>query len=419
MLRKIAVALAVVAALLAAYVVLSRRKEAAELADRAAHRLPTFDDRAATGVRIESHGATWRFERKDRGWDLVAPVRDRADAGALDAVVAATHKAPILESIAAPDALEGYGLDPPAAVIAVEGVAAPPVSVGHVTPTGDGVFARLGDAKEILVLGGADAPKLAALEPGALRSGALVDLPQAGVAAIEIESAAGSVTLTRSGTSWWIEKPARLPAATNQVDRLLKAIYAAKVEEFHDEADPADPRFGLAASDTRITLHAEGGVRRIALGGVPGAGRRFVASEGRPGVLVAAPFGEAELPTRPDALRETRLTNVNRYDVAHIEYAAGTQRFAASRVDDATWKRPDGTTLPAAGVLRLLVGILEAPTSAWAAGAPTGTPTATLDYATADGAKGRVTIFGDQAVWDGLPGTRFTLARPLPGPPGS
>ena len=105
MLRRIVIAAAVVSVLVAAFVMLQRRDERFARDKRQTARLPSFDDRQVTGVVLETRMAKWRLVRKPNGWRIVAPVDDVADSRTVESLIAAAGRAPILQTIAAPDPL--------------------------------------------------------------------------------------------------------------------------------------------------------------------------------------------------------------------------------------------------------------------------------------------------------------------------
>ena len=96
MIRKIAIALAAVSLLVAALVMLRQKDESTARAKRTETRLPTFDDRQVTGLVLETRSATWRLVLAPSGWRITSPVDDVADPRAVEALIAAARRAPIV-----------------------------------------------------------------------------------------------------------------------------------------------------------------------------------------------------------------------------------------------------------------------------------------------------------------------------------
>lgn len=412
MLRRIAIALVAVGILATGLWWVGRKEDREARAERAQSRLPAFDARAVTAFTVETRSGPYRVVRAGAGWRVTAPVDDAASAAAVEAFLAAARTTPVLQALESPDALASYGLEPPVARLKVEGVDVPPLEIGDVAPAGDGLFARVPGRGGVLILKLPEGQALVAPDVGRLRDASVVDLERSGITAIDI--APGGIRLARGGDAWWIESPRRFPAAPTQVDKLLAAIFAAKVVGSDDTGSFTDPRFGLGAAALHVTLHAAGASREVVIGGEAGEGRRFLTSEGRKTVLVVETPAPSTLPVAVDALRDTRLTNVNRYAVTRFTYAAGGKRFAAAKKDEETWTSETGSTVRSDDVYALLVRLLEAPTTAWSEGTLSGSPGATLEYATASGETGRLGISGDRAAWSGLPGVWFRLGAPAP-----
>jgi hypothetical protein len=418
MVKRIGIALVLALVLAGVFLLVSRRESRATQKGRVDAQLLRFDDRAVTGFTLTVGGTAWRLVRESRGWRTVAPVEDQADAAAVDALVATAHRAPILQTIAAPDALSTYGLDPPRATLALDGPALPAIDLGNATPAGDGVFIRVAGRPGVLI---ASLPQAAAFEnpdPDRLRTIAWIDLPQSEVRAFTIARGGTALSGTRRGDGWWLDSPKPLPAAHSQVDRLLGALYAAKVVAVDDAGQGSDPRFGLGPAATRVALTTGAGTRNLVLGGDAGEGRRYATSDARRTILIVEGRSLGALPQDAAALRETRLTNVNRYAISRFEYTAGRDRFAATRAPDKTWSVEGSASVPADDVYGLLVAVLEASTSGYSEGRPVGAASGTLRYTQDDGTSGRIAFYpGAVATWDAVPGVVFRLTAPPPAVP--
>jgi hypothetical protein len=411
--RRIALAAAVVSALVAALVLLRHREDRALRAMRTMALLPDFDERQVTGLVLHAHSTTWRLARESSGWRIVTPVVDVADARSVEALIGAVRRAPIVQTLSAPDDLSSYGLEPPGLQLTLDGVTMPAIEVGTVTPTGESVFARLAGHSEVLLLGLPDATPLVELDPASLRDRSLVERPRSGLVGMVLEK--GALHLERGADGWWITSPHRFPASAARVDALLGALYGARIIGWDDLGDAADAKYGLGTGAPRVTLRSEGETQTITFGADAGKGNRFVSSEGRKSILIADVPRPALAPLDLNALRDSRLTNVNRYDVTRLVYASAGARFAASRKDEATWITDAGGTVSAERVYTLLVALLSAETVAVSDGALDGTSSATLSYVTGDGgAAGSLTFADDRATWDALPGVVFRLAAPPP-----
>ena len=374
--------------------------------------LSAFDDRLVSALTLSAPAASCRLVRQDGGWRIVAPVEDAASASGVEEILVALRRTPIVQSVPSAEPLSAFGLDPPAMRVALEGVSVPAVDIGDLVPTGDGVYARIDGRPGVVVLRLPDAAPLATAGLAQVRDAALVAVQPSAITAIDI--APGDVRLRKAGVEWWLDAPARLPASSARVEDLLASLAKGTIAAWDDDADPADAPFGLASGEG-VTLTAGERKRTIALGSPAGPGMRYALRDGRGPVLTVALPGLDLRAQGVDTLRETKLTNVNRYDVTRVAYARGADRFAAVRGGDGTWSLEGGGSVATERVLELLVGVLEVPTSSWSAGTlPSGAASAAAEYTTAGGMTGRIEVHGDRAAWSGAPGTVFRLAAALP-----
>ncbi len=416
--RRIALALVLVVGLGIAFSVLSRREEhRAREEDRKAMLL-RFDDRAVTAVVLAVGGVDWRFVPEAGGWRVAAPLNDAAGAKALTALLRACRLTAVNRVIEEPEALSAYGLDPPVAKLRLEGVHVPTLELGEVDPTGEGLFARVEGRPGILVLELPTGLPLLRPEPSALRDRALLSVSPSEVRGLVVRAGGGETRAEREPTGWWITAPRRLPASDAQVDHLLRGLAEAEVRAFEDGARPQDPGLGLGADAVEIRVATESGERILRLGATTRKGLRYATRDDRATVLALEPASLASLPLDRDALLEKRLTKVNRYLVAAFDYRAGAERFSAKREGKGPWLTDTGEALQDGSVYGFLARALEAPTTGWAEGAPTGDPAAVLEFELEGGAKDRVEFYhGMRARTASLPGLLYQLASPPPDVP--
>lgn len=418
--RKFLIVVAVLAALGAVLVVLGRRERRQQREERAEARLLQFDDRRVTGVRVTFRGTPWRFEKRPEGWRVTEPVRDAASESAVAIFVASTWRAVVSRVIEDPEDLAAYGLQPPVAKVEFEGVEVPALELGSVTPTGQGMFARVEGRPGVLVLANTltTSDILENPDPNRLRDPSLCDLHAAEVTEVDIEGPSGPVGLAREGDEWWIVRPRRLPAEASEVERLLNALEAAQVKGFLDGEPRDDPAFGLGPGAVRISLHAGSSKRRMVLGAADGEGRRVATRDDRDTILVVDASGLDSLPLDVESVMSRNLSSVNRYLVTRFSYRSAGGEFEAVKQDD-SWVTAEGESVPEDEVYGFLVKVLEIPVSGWR-DAPGGSrrPMAALDYELRDGRRGRVEFLSPtEGRLPELPDVVFRLAGTPPAVP--
>jgi hypothetical protein len=416
--KRILVLAAVVVTLIAAVFVIHHREQEQARSDRAEARLLSFGDRQVEAIVMTVDGTDWRFEPVRRGWRVMEPVVDAASADAINELIAAANRVAVTRVIDDPEALSAYGLDPPAATVRFEGVGAV-LHLGAVAPTGEGLFAAVDGRPGVLVLESTVLTVAALVQPDPhrLRDPEMFGIPRTNIAGIAASSRAGEVAVERRPDGWWITAPRVLPAADEQVDRLLDALEQAEIRGFDDRADPDSPELGLGPEAMRIDVNAGEATRRFVVGPQRGEGERLVTRDDRETVLVAHAPGFDDLSFDLQSVAARRLSRVNRYHVEGFSYRKGGESVTAKRTGD-QWASEQGTPIPDEAVYELLARILEVPVAGWSGeGSAGGPPVAALRYSLEDGTEGLIEFLpANQARVSDVDGC-FRLDGPPPAVP--
>jgi hypothetical protein len=418
MARRIGIAAALFLLLLAGFLVLRARERWRGASEREASSFLRFDDRQVTGLTVTFQGVDWKMLREASAWTIVAPLSEAADVEAVQGILRACRRATVQRVIEEPEALSSYGLDPPRARIRLEGVGLPAVDVGNEAPAGQGIFARVGGRPGVLVLDPLEGGGLLLAEPARFRDRALVRVSASEVGALEVRSRNGRLRARKEPDGWWIELPRRLPASELEVERLLRGVQTARVRDFGDGLDPRDAALGLGQGALELELETTSGRRILRFGAATEEGVRYVKRDDRATVLLVEAGSLPEIPTSVEALRERKLTKVNRYAVARFEYRRGGRTVSAARAKGGPWTGLAGERFEAGAVSEFLSKVLEAPTVGWTQAPPPGPPQAVLDFELEDGGRDRVDFYSNGTARVGsLPGVLFRVASKPPEPP--
>ena len=108
-------------------------------------RLWDLEPKDVESLTIKRKGETVRLKRADTGWELLEPVKTRADRGAVDGIVTSLATARVDREVApSPASLDEFGLKAPEAEVVVEVKGRAPLGllVGGKSPTGAWIFAK-------------------------------------------------------------------------------------------------------------------------------------------------------------------------------------------------------------------------------------------------------------------------------------
>src|SRR3984893_1307958 len=220
-----------------------------EKTESAKGRLWTVEPKDVEALTITRKDDTIKLKRSSDGWEMLEPVKTRADGGVVNEVVTGLTTARVDREIDPNPSKPGdFGLEPPAAQVALEvkGQSAPlTLAVGGKNPTGVWVYAREGSKPAVVVIGESVARDTA--RPVAdFRDKSLLAFDRKNVTAIDLDLAEGSrMTLeAEDGGKWKVARPGPYRADGDLVVDMLDKLGAARIREF--ESAPKSPAtYGL------------------------------------------------------------------------------------------------------------------------------------------------------------------------------
>lgn len=419
MARRIVLAVLFLAVASAVSMLLLRKEEKKAKDERQEERLLRFDDRKVTALDVAGRGLVARFERTQAGWRMTAPVADAVDTDALEKILQAAKRSPVLRVLRQPEALSSYGLDPAEGGLRVEADSpVPTLELGAEDPTRQGVFARVEGRPGVLLLGYPEAIVLRQIDPFRLRDPSLTGMIRAELVAATVERGGRSVRIERENGTWWITEPARIPASDPKVDALLGGLERIVPKILDDSAYPPGPELGLDPPTIRVTLESPSVRRELRFGRWDEGPVLPALRDDRETLIGLAKDALDRLPMDLVSLTDTKLSKANRYHVVAWEDESAATTVAAERTGESDW-RVDGSDVPEGVVLAYLARLIEAPVTSVAPGSRKGAASRTVRLRFEDGVEETVRLGPDRvATLDSLPGVVFHLSSEVPPPPG-
>src|SRR5499425_1957886 len=227
-----------------------------EKAESAKGRLWRVEPKDVESFTIARKDDTIKLKRVGDGWEMVEPVKTRADGGVVNDVVTNLATARVDREIEAnPTKLDDYGLEPPAAQVTldVKGQAAPlTLAVGGKNPTGVWVYAREGSKPAVVVVGESVARDTT--RPVAdFRDKTLLAFDRKNVTAVDLDLEGSRMTLeAEEGGKWKIARPGPYRADGDLVSDMLDRLSAARIREF--ESAPKPPATYGLDKPSRVTI---------------------------------------------------------------------------------------------------------------------------------------------------------------------
>jgi len=198
-----------------------------------------------TGLSIIYTNQTIECIKKGDDWFLKTPVRGRGNAAAVERIVALLETMDWEERITTEQrrarelTLGDYGLASPRVTIAVDTAGRrEKLFLGDAVPLGSGTYARHGASDAVLTIpADIDAALPASIE--VLRDRAVFRGAPESTVRLELQRlGAGFIQLVRKETGWMFQQPLSAYADSAEVQQLLEALYALRIDSFFWDVRP-------------------------------------------------------------------------------------------------------------------------------------------------------------------------------------
>lgn len=317
---------------------------AREKKDSVKGRLWEVEPKDVESLTVKRKGETVRIRRTDTGWELLEPVKTRADRGAVDGIVTTLVTARVDREVAAtPGKLDEFGLAPPEIEVTLEVKGRAPLALllGAKSPTGAWLFAKESGKPAVVALSEVVARDLA--KPVTeLRDRTVLAFDRKGVGQVDLQLSGETLTLeSAEAGKWRLTKPRVLPADPDVVADFLEKLDGAKAKEFVEDAPRSLAPYGLD-HPTTVTLWIGKDKERASrslLFGREDKGKKgvYVVRSGEPGVMLVGEELWAAVPKTMGVLRD-KVVLAYQYDkVSRVELAGPRGPLTLER-DGIGWK---------------------------------------------------------------------------------
>ncbi|HEV8438878.1 MAG TPA: DUF4340 domain-containing protein [Methylomirabilota bacterium] len=318
---------------------------AREKAESAKGRLWTVEPKDVEAVTIKRQSDTIQLKRVEGGWDMLEPVKTRADRGTVDDVVTSLVTVRADREIDPnPAKPADFGLDPAAAELRlqVKGRKDPLVlAVGTKSPTGAWVYAREAGKPAVVTVSelvGRDTSRPVA----DFRDKTVIAFDRKEVNGVDLDVGGERISLAaEDGGKWRIVTPTAYRADSDQVGDFLEKLGSAKVKEFVADSPASLGPYGLDRP-AKVTLwigkDKERSSKALLLGRADSDKKGvYVMRAGEPGVMLAPDELWTALPKTVAALRD-KVVVAYAYDkVNRVELDSGRGHVTVER-DGPGWK---------------------------------------------------------------------------------
>jgi Domain of unknown function (DUF4340) len=307
-------------------------------------RLWDLEPKDVESVTIKRKGETVRLKRADTGWELLEPVKTRADRGAVDGIVTSLATARVDREVApSPASLDEFGLKAPEAEVVVEAKGRAPLGllIGGKSPTGAWIFAKETAKPAVVALSEILARDLT--KPVAeLRDRTVLAFDRKSVSQVDLVLPGDTISLeSPEAGKWRIVKPRALAADADLVADFLEKLDQARAKEFVDDAPKSLAPYGLQRPTT-VTLWVGKDKDRAARSLLFGSGDKdkkgvYVMRAGEPGVMLVPEEVWAAVPKTVAVLRD-KVVLAYQYDKVSRVELEGPRGSVVIEKDGIGWK---------------------------------------------------------------------------------
>ncbi|HST29881.1 MAG TPA: DUF4340 domain-containing protein [Chthoniobacterales bacterium] len=325
-----------------------------------AQNVVNFSREKVNGITIQNGDDKIDIRRHDDKWRLETPIRDQADATAVNGLLLdlenwqkeATISAKEME--ADKSKLADYGLAQPKVRLKLSGEKVPPeIWFGKEAALEGKMYVRFANSKETFLVN-QSVKKAIDKKPEDFRDRKLTDLIMAQVVRAVLKTPAGEMELQKAGDHWDIAKPLHTRADDQKVGDLIAQVTTARIQQFvADDKGDLHP-YGLAEPRGSITLFTQDDKpgapgQTLQVGSAPEKEKDqvYVRFSSRGFVYTLPKKIEEMLNTKPDDLRDRHLVRVDTKILDRVTIdAPGRGKTVLARKDD-NWKIASRNNAPA------------------------------------------------------------------------
>ncbi len=329
-------------------------------AAREAQDVVKFSRDKVTGITIQNGDDKIDIRRRDDKWRLEMPIKDQADAAAVNNLLAeieswqkdATISAKEME--ADKSKIADFGLGQPKLRLKLSGEKAPPeIWFGKEAALEGKMYVRFANSKETFLVN-QSVRKAIDKKPEDFRDRKLTDLIMAQVVRAVLKTPAGEMELQKKGDHWDIVKPLHTRADDQKVGDLIAQVTTARIQQFvADDKGDLHP-YGLAEPRGSITLFTQDDKagapgQSLQIGGAPEKEKEqvYVRFASRGFVYTLPKKIEEILNDKPDDLRDRHLVRIDTKILDRVTIdAPGKGKTVLARKDE-NWTIASRNNAPA------------------------------------------------------------------------
>ncbi|MEO6872914.1 MAG: DUF4340 domain-containing protein [Chthoniobacterales bacterium] len=325
---------------------------------RQAGNVLNFDRDKLQGIVIQNGDDRIELQKQNDKWRLTAPVKDQADAAAIDNLIAdleSWKKFAVIPGKGNPkvdkSSLADFGVVQPKLRLTLKLPDGPQeIRFGKDAALENQVYVRIGNSKDVFIVA-QNVKTDISRKPNDLRDRKLTSLTTAQVVRAVLKSNAGEIELAKQGEHWAIIKPLQARGDDQKIGDLVAQITNARIGEFVGEGNGDLHSYGLSEPRGSITLYGADDKQgeTLQIGAETKKDQVYARFLPRNGVYKLAKKTEDFLALQPNDLRDRHLVRIDSDNLDRIHIQAAEQPEVVLARKGEKWTIASADNLPANG----------------------------------------------------------------------
>lgn len=315
----------------------AKREETAEMAKKAF----LFDEEDVQQLVLKRPGEIISFQRVNDGWQIIQPVRARADESAVQGIIDNLERAQIERVVSeTAENLADFGLQFPQVTVELEYADGlrESLHLGERNPTRSYVYSQK-DGEERVFLTQVALLTQAQKELFDLRDKRVLFFEDSQVNELELQRGAEITKVRRCPEGWIMEKPLQTRGDDSSIEALLRRLKSARVESFVEEDPGSLTEYGLhkPALTITLTLGADAAQKKLLIGKEKEEGR-YARDQSRSPVFLVPSNLVHDLDKTAFELRNKQVLRFDRDDVEQLELLSHDQTIVCTKDTSGQWQ---------------------------------------------------------------------------------
>ncbi|KPL19737.1 MAG: hypothetical protein AMJ92_02035 [candidate division Zixibacteria bacterium SM23_81] len=315
----------------------AKREQTAEMAKK----VLIFDKEDVQQLVLKRPEEIISFQRAQDGWQIIHPVRARADESAIQGIIDNLERAQIERVVAeTADNLSDFGLQSPQVTVELEyaGGLRESLRLGDRNPTRSFVYSQR-DPEERIFLTQVALLTQAQKDLFDLRDRRVLFFEDSQVNELELQRGGEITKVRRSPEGWTMEKPFQTRGDDSSIEALLRRLKGARVESFVEEQPGSLTEYGLhkPALTITLTLGADAAQKKLLIGKEKEE-QRYAQDQSRSPVFLIPSNLVQDLDKSAFELRNKQVLQFDRDEVDRLELRSLDQTIICTKDTSGQWQ---------------------------------------------------------------------------------